>query len=44
MSSEMIIAIVAIALFVGSLVYLEIHSRRKSKGNRNEKSSAMSDE
>lgn len=34
MSSHTILALVLIVLFVGSLVYLEIHSRRKSKGKR----------
>ena len=30
MSSEIIVALVVVVLFIGSLVYLEIHSRRSN--------------
>jgi len=32
MSSEIIVVMVVVVLFIGSLVYLEIHSRRNKVG------------
>jgi hypothetical protein len=45
MSTEMIVALIVVVLFIGSLVYLEIHSRRtKAKVDTNNDPEALNRE
>lgn len=45
MSTEIIVALVVVVLFIGSLAYLEIHSRRsKPKEERSDDSEASNRE